>query len=80
MYSLRVEAIYENISWRTGLSYVWVAMAFLIVVVSHIIGQIGWYKCKKPVYERRRREEVIEGLVLMGGTAKETYGIGVSRL
>ena len=43
--------IYTIIDWKSGMSYIYVIVALAAVAIVHCIGQLIWYKCKKPRYE-----------------------------
>lgn len=43
--------IYTIIDWKSGMSYIYVIVALAAVAIVHCLGQLIWYKCKKPRYE-----------------------------
>ena len=45
---MRVRPLYTIIDWKSGQSYAYAAGTFVAVGIVHCIGQLFWYKCKKP--------------------------------
>ena len=50
-YSLVVHPVYRVITWRSPLSYITAAGAFILVVLMHWLGRVVWQKCKRGRYE-----------------------------
>ena len=50
VWTLRVKLIYTIITWKDGTSYAYAIGAILAAGVVHCLGQLIWYKCKKPRY------------------------------
>ena len=56
-YTLATNPIYEEIDWKSGKSYAWVIATAAVIAIIHILGQLIWYKCKRPKLEELLRKE-----------------------
>jgi len=58
VYTLTVEKTYKVLTWRDASSYLLVAGSLAAVVITHLIGQVLWYKCKVPYVVAKKNKVV----------------------
>ena len=64
-YTLAVRPIYTIIDWKSGKSYGYAIGAAVAVLIVHCIGQLIWYKCKKPRYLEQTSQKWSNYFIIM---------------
>lgn len=47
VYTLKTKPIYITFDWISAKSYIYAFLALFLVGITHFVGQIIWYKCKR---------------------------------
>lgn len=54
-----MKPIYAPIDWKSTMSYVWVVLAFVVVLSVHLLSHLIWIKLRKKRVEKSTEKSLL---------------------